>query len=63
MTGVRAIAVFYVGPESETPKLIDTNFCMIDYIGEISGCAENHNNLLSGGAATDTTFCTYHFLR
>ena len=60
-TVVRAVAVSYGRPptltlaRSETPEPIDIKFCMFDYVGEVSGCAKNHNNRLHVGAAPTHT--------
>ena len=69
-TVIRAIAVSYGRPptltlsESETTEPIDTNFGTIDNVGDISGCAKNHNNRLNRGAPIRTrniTSCVHFF--
>jgi hypothetical protein len=38
---------------AETPQPIQMKFCMIDYVGEVTRCAENGCNRLAGGGPTD----------
>jgi hypothetical protein len=37
---------------AETPQMISTKFCSIDYVGEVTRCAENGWNRLAGGGPT-----------
>ena len=45
--------------ESETPKPIDTKVCTIDYVGDISSCAKNHNSQLHEGATIHRRTITF----
>ena len=50
----------------ETLEPIDAQFCTIDYVAKISGCAKKYNNRLNGGAPTHTQnimFCVNLFPR
>ena len=40
-------------PPAETPQPIKMKFCMIDYVGELTWCANNGCNRLAGDGPTD----------
>ena len=64
-TAVKAIAVSYGRPptltlsNSETLEPIDTKFCTLDYVGDISGCAKNRT---IGCTAAPHTYAKYNVL-
>ena len=45
--------------KSETLKPIDTKFCTVNYIGDISGCARKYNSRFMGAPNTNAKYITF----